>query len=102
MPESRIKRSSSGAGLVYSTFLGGYGSYAYATAIAVDGAGRAYIAGNEEEICSTGYTFQSCFPTTSGAVIGGTKLADARPNTPSSRRSIPPAPTCSIPLSSAT
>ena len=30
---------------------------AYATAIAVDAAGRAYVAGNENEICSTGYTF---------------------------------------------
>jgi len=64
------KLNSTGTGLVYSTFLGGY-AYAYATAIAVDSAGRAYIAGNEQESCSPGYTFQSCFPTTSGAVIGG-------------------------------
>ena len=46
------KLNSTGTGLVYSTFLGGYG-WAYATAIAVDGAGRAYIAGNEAEYCST-------------------------------------------------
>jgi hypothetical protein len=45
------KLNSTGTGLVYSTFLGGNGSYAYATAIAVDGAGRAYIAGNEDEDC---------------------------------------------------
>jgi len=69
------KLNSTGTGLVYSTFLGGYGSYAYATAIAVDGAGRAYIAGNESEVCYTGqaFTFQSCFPTTSSAVISGTQ-----------------------------
>jgi uncharacterized protein (TIGR03437 family) len=60
------KLNSTGTGLVYSTFLGGYASWAYATAIAVDGSGRAYIAGNEDEI-------QSSFPTTSGAVISGTK-----------------------------
>ncbi|MGC9973542.1 MAG: SBBP repeat-containing protein [Bryobacteraceae bacterium] len=67
------KLNPAGTGLVYSTFLGGYGNWAYGTAIAVDGAGRAYVAGNEDDICSTSYTFQSCFPTTSGAVIGGDK-----------------------------
>ncbi|MGA2722286.1 MAG: SBBP repeat-containing protein [Bryobacteraceae bacterium] len=61
------KLNSTGTGLVYSTFLGGANN-AYATAIAVDGAGRAYIAGNEDEYCTP---YQSCFPTTSGAVIGG-------------------------------
>jgi hypothetical protein len=64
------KLNSTGSGLVYSTFLGGY-AYAYATAIAVDSDGRAYIAGNEQEYCSTGYTYEGCFPTTSGAVIPG-------------------------------
>ena len=64
------KLNATGTGLVYSTFLGGYGS-AGAVAIAVDSAGRAYIAGNEEEYCSTSYAFQSCFPTTTGAVING-------------------------------
>jgi uncharacterized protein (TIGR03437 family) len=75
------KLNPTGTGLVYSTFLGGNGSYAYATAIAVDGAGRAYIAGNEDETCYTGQpdTFQSCFPTTSGAVISGTKPAGGDP-----------------------
>jgi hypothetical protein len=67
-----------GTGLVYSTFLGGY-AYAYATAIAVDSAGRAYIAGDEEEYCSTYYTFQSCFPTTSGAVIPGSATGGGSP-----------------------
>jgi hypothetical protein len=95
------KLNSTGTGIVYSTFLGGY-AYAYATAIAVDGAGRAYIAGNEDESCSTAYTFQSCFPTTSGAVISGNRTVGGDPHSLSSRRSIPPAPTCSIPLSSAT
>jgi uncharacterized protein (TIGR03437 family) len=60
------KLNSTGTGLVYSTFLGGANN-AYATAIAVDGAGRAYIAGNESA-CDPS---QSCFPTTSGALIGG-------------------------------
>ena len=70
-----------GTGLVYSTFLGGYASWSYATAIAVDGAGRAYIAGDEEESCYAGQpvTFQSCFPTTSGAVIGGNQTVGGDP-----------------------
>jgi uncharacterized protein (TIGR03437 family) len=72
------KLNAAGTGIVYSTFLGGY-AYAYATAIAVDSAGRAYIAGNEEESCSTYYTFQSCFPTTSGAVIGGNQTVGGDP-----------------------
>ena len=75
------KLNSTGTGLVYSTFLGGNGSYAYATAIAVDGAGRAYNAGNEDEDCYRGlpYTFQSCFPTTSGAVIAGNQPVGGDP-----------------------
>jgi uncharacterized protein (TIGR03437 family) len=64
------KLNSKGTGLVYSTFLGGYGN-AYATAIAVDAAGRAYIAGDESESCHNSYAFPGCFPTTGGAVIGG-------------------------------
>jgi hypothetical protein len=43
------KLNSTGTALVYSTFLGGK-SNAYATAIAVDSTGRAYIAGNENTI----------------------------------------------------
>ena len=94
------KLSSTGTGLVYSTFLGG-DAYAYANSIAVDSAGRAYIAGNEQTDCST--TYESCFPTTGGAVIGGNQTGGhSPPNMPSSRRSIPPAPNCSIPPSSAT
>ncbi len=72
------KLNAAGTSLVYSTFLGGYG-WAYATAIAVDSAGRAYIAGNEQESCSTAYTFQACFPTTSGAVIGGNRIGGGSP-----------------------
>ncbi|MBZ5723668.1 MAG: SBBP repeat-containing protein [Acidobacteriia bacterium] len=72
------KLNPTGTGLIYSTFLGGY-AYQYATAIAVDSAGRAYIAGNEQVYCSTQYTFQGCFPTTSGAVIGGDKTGGRSP-----------------------
>jgi uncharacterized protein (TIGR03437 family) len=70
------KLNPTGTGIVYSTFLGGY-AYQYATAIAVDSAGRAYIAGNEKVYCSTGYVYQGCFPTTAGAVIGGDKPGGA-------------------------
>jgi uncharacterized protein (TIGR03437 family) len=73
------KLSPAGTGLVYSTFLGGY-AYAYANSIAVDSAGRAYIAGNEQTYCSTQYTtYQGCFPTTSGAVIGGNTTGGGSP-----------------------
>ena len=73
------KLNPTGSGLIYSTFLGGYANWAYAHAIAVDSAGRAYIAGNETDICSTSYAFQSCFPTTTGAVIGGDKTGGGSP-----------------------
>jgi len=74
------KLNPAGTGLVYSTFLGGYGNWSYGTGIAVDGAGRAYVAGNEDDICSSSaYTFRSCFPTTSGAVIGGDKPGGGSP-----------------------
>ena len=69
------KLNPTGTGLVYSTFLGGYNN-AYATAIAVDAAGRAYVAGNESEYCTPN---QSCFPTTSGAVIGGNQTGGGSP-----------------------
>jgi uncharacterized protein (TIGR03437 family) len=73
------KLNPTGTGLVYSTFLGGY-AYAYANSIAVDSAGRAYIAGNEQTYCSTQYTtYQGCFPTTSGAVIGGSATGGGSP-----------------------
>ena len=62
------KLNPAGTGLVYSTFLGGYGA-SVGTAIAVDSAGRAYVAGNENAPCNTSYTFQACFPTTTGATI---------------------------------
>ena len=73
------KLNAQGTGLVYSTFLGGYGP-AYATAIAVDSAGRAYIAGDEWETCQNHYAFHSCFPTTDNPVIAGdAPTADAAP-----------------------
>jgi uncharacterized protein (TIGR03437 family) len=62
------KLNPAGTGLVYSTFLGGYGG-SEGTAIAVDSAGRAYIAGKENAPCNTSYVFQACFPTTTGATI---------------------------------
>ncbi len=62
------KLNPAGTGLVYSTFLGGYGG-SEGTAIAVDSAGRAYVAGNENAPCNLSYTFPACFPTTAGAAI---------------------------------
>jgi len=68
------KLNATGNALVYSTFFGGYG-WAYGTAIAVDGAGRAYIAGvNQNITCHSSYAFQGCFPTTSGSVIPASAL----------------------------
>ena len=72
------KLNAAGTGLVYSTFLGGYG-WSYATGIAVDAAGRAYVAGDEEEYCQTSYKFEGCFPTTSNAVIAGDKTGGRSP-----------------------
>jgi hypothetical protein len=71
------KLNPAGNGLVYSTYLGGYG-LAYATAIAVDAAGNAYIAGNEDIYCQN-YTFAGCFPTTFGAVIPGSATGGRSP-----------------------
>ena len=51
----------SGAGLVYSTCLGG-SNWDQANGIAIDGAGNAYV---------TGFTNSSNFPTTTGAYSGG-------------------------------
>ena len=46
----------------------------------MDGAGRAYIAGNEDEyLLHSLYVYQACFPTTSGAVIGGTQPGGGDP-----------------------
>jgi hypothetical protein len=72
------KLNSTGTRLAYSTFLGGFG-YAYATAIAVDRAGRAYVAGISDEYCSTSYTFEGCFPTTTGALIPGSFTSGRSP-----------------------
>ena len=69
------KLNANGTALVYSTFLGGYGG-ANGVAIAVDSAGRAYVAGNENEPCNTSYLFQGCFPTTAGATIGTSAVSN--------------------------
>jgi len=63
------KLNPAGTGLIYSTFLGGFGG-SYGSGIAVDSAGRAYISGNENAPCNLSYTFPACFPTTAGATIG--------------------------------
>jgi Beta-propeller repeat len=56
------KLNASGSGLVYSTYLGGGSEIEYATGIAIDAAGSAYI---------TGTTTGSSFPTTTGAYQTG-------------------------------
>ncbi len=53
------KLNATGTGLIYSTYLGGNDDVNFGNAIAVDGAGNAYI---------TGYTQSSNFPTTNGAL----------------------------------
>jgi hypothetical protein len=53
-----VKVDADGTGLAYASFLGGEMDYDYGAAIAVDGAGSAYV---------TGYTESSDFPTTPGA-----------------------------------
>ena len=73
------KLNSTGTGLVYSTFLGGWGNSG-AVAITVDNAGRAYIAGNVEEYCYVYTTFQGCFPTTPGAAVSGSVTGGGSPN----------------------
>ena len=53
-----VKVNAAGTGLVYATFLGGSDSEGWGSAIAVNGAGSAYVAGT---------TWSSDFPTTPGA-----------------------------------
>jgi hypothetical protein len=53
-----VKVNADGTGLAYATFLGGSSHYDYGYAIAVDGAGSAYV---------TGQTDSADFPTTAGA-----------------------------------
>jgi uncharacterized protein (TIGR03437 family) len=72
------KLNQTGTALVYSTFLGGYG-LSYGVAVAVDAAGRAYVAGQESQYCSTSYLFQGCFPTTSGAIVAGSGTGGRSP-----------------------
>ncbi|MGA2502352.1 MAG: SBBP repeat-containing protein, partial [Tepidisphaeraceae bacterium] len=67
------KLNATGTKLVYSTFLGGNGN-TLATGIAVDAAGRAYVAGNQDTVCNASQ-MSTCFPTTAGAVIGTTSMA---------------------------
>jgi uncharacterized protein (TIGR03437 family) len=66
------KLNATGTELVYSTFLGGNGN-TFATGIAVDAAGRAYVAGDQDTVCNAQY-LSTCFPTTAGAVIGTTSM----------------------------
>jgi hypothetical protein len=73
-----FKLNAAGSGLVYSTFLGGYGN-ALGEALAVDAAGRAYVVGESEAACEwapghNSYYSYTCFPTTSGAVISGSQI----------------------------
>jgi hypothetical protein len=78
------KLNAAGTGLVYATYLGGNGS-TNAQAIAVDGAGRAYVGGTNNNVgCvlntnSNPFTpiLYTCFPTTSGAVVSGTEPDDS-------------------------
>jgi hypothetical protein len=71
------KLNASGTGLVYSTFLSGVDG-STASAIVVDSTGRAYVAGNVEGYCRTGFSY-TCFPTTTGAVIGSSQVLQAGP-----------------------
>jgi len=64
-----------GTGLVYSTFLDGYGD-SEGVAIAVDSAGRAYVTGNETDGCASYQPAFACFPTTSGAIISGAQAGN--------------------------
>ncbi len=64
-----------GTGLVYSTFLDGYGN-SEGVAIAVDSAGRAYVTGNETDACGASQPAFACFPTTSGAIISGAQAGN--------------------------
>ena len=78
------KLNSTGTALVYSTFLSGEGS-AEAVSIALDPAGRAYIAGNVQGYCygaptTPGPYPYTCFPTTPGAAVSGTVTGGGSPN----------------------
>ena len=68
-----LKLNPTGATLIYSSFLGGYG-LAWGTGIALDTAGQAYVTGvASNSLCGGGvHTYGAqyeCFPTTSNAVI---------------------------------
>lgn len=67
-----VKLSASGGALAYSTYLGGF-SGAAGEAIAVDPAGRAYVAGvtsgNNCDFVNGSVPSYYCFPTTAGALL---------------------------------
>lgn len=65
------KLNAAGNTLAYSTFLGTGNTVG--VAIAVDGAGRAYVVGDSPNLGCAGNPVWDCFPTTTGAV-----LADGR------------------------
>lgn len=70
------KLNPQGTALVYSTFLDG-GSISNGEAIAVDSAGRAYVTGNQNNLCSVHTPSYACFPTTSNALISGAAAGNA-------------------------
>ncbi|MFM2289684.1 MAG: hypothetical protein RL684_2827, partial [Pseudomonadota bacterium] len=65
------KLNATGSALVYSTFLGTHDTVG--EAIAVDGSGRAYVAGNSPNNGCTQNPGYFCFPTTSGALLADTR-----------------------------
>jgi len=69
------KLNPEGTGLVYSTFLDGYGN-SEGVAIAVDSAGRAYVTGDETDACGVYVPAYACFPTTSNAIISGAQAGN--------------------------
>jgi hypothetical protein len=68
-----------GTGLVYSTFLDGYGN-TEGVAIAVDSAGRAYVMGNAGVTCASYQPAFACFPTTATALIQGSQPGGYSPS----------------------
>ena len=67
------KLNPSGNALAYATFLG-RGTTGYA--IAVDGSGLAYVAGNSLGTLCAGAPIWNCFPTTAGALLADQRSGD--------------------------